>query len=120
MRNVTEGDKSPPPASSEECLGRAREEQEECQRWKEVLLGRQPDGTSMSPESPRPYRPAVGEHANTEAGRKLTHPATRVARRHREHQVRGPHRDKNCSPRAAGCFAALGLSMRAPDKNETC
>lgn len=71
MRNVTEGEKSPPPASSEERPGRARGEQK-CQRSEEVLLGRQPDGTSVSPEGPRPCRLAAGEHADTEAGRELT------------------------------------------------
>lgn len=53
MQNVTEGEKSPPPASSEEGPDRARGEQEECQRWEEALLGRQPDGTSRHLREPR-------------------------------------------------------------------
>lgn len=62
-----------------------------------------PPRTSVSPEGPRPYRPAAGEPADTGG---TTCPATRVARRHPEHQVRRTHRDKNCSPRAAGHLAA--------------
>lgn len=53
MRNVPEDEKSPPPASSEEGPGRARGEQEECQKWEEELLGRQPDGTSTHLREPR-------------------------------------------------------------------